>query len=143
MSTLIYNKTIPSNNQEKLINKMIYWGKIFVITEMALRIGNRDIEPEILLRWNSSQFDWAEKNEKAIYEYFIKNSNRLFSINEKDHAFVFNNAPYTIGFSEKSPDRLGQYLGWKMVRNYIFEEELPLSAMVKLEYRDILKKYKP
>jgi len=142
MSTLIYNNTIPPNNQENLISKIIDWGKICVITEMALRIGNKNIDPEILLRWTSEEYKWAEKNEKAFYKY-LKINKLLFSSNEKDHAFILNNGPYTIGFSEKSPDRLGQYLGWKMVRNYIFEEELSLTEMVNIEYKDILKKYNP
>ena len=55
----------------------------------------------------------------------------------KDHALYSIMAP-TIGFSEKV-NRLGQYLGWKMVRNYIFEEEISLAEMVKIEYKDILK----
>lgn len=142
MSTLIYNNTIPDSEQEFLISKIIEWGKICVITEMALRLGNEDIKPEILLRWSVDQYNWAEKNEKALWKY-LKTNKLLFSSNEKDHAFILNNGPYTIGFSEQSPDRLGQYLGWKMVRNYIFEEEIALSEIVKLDYKTILKKYNP
>lgn len=142
MSTLIYNNTIPDDGQDYLISKIIEWGKICVITEMALRIGNKDVKPGIVLRWNPDQYNWAEKNEKALWKY-LKTNKLLFSSNEKDHAFILNNGPYTIGFSEKSPDRLGQYLGWKMVRNYIFEEEIPLSEMVKLDYKKILKNYNP
>jgi uncharacterized protein YjaZ len=67
----------------------------------------------------------------------------LFSTSEKTKAFLLNNGPYTIGFSEQSPDRMGQYLGWKMVRNYIFNEEISLREMVYLDYKKILKAYKP
>ena len=142
MSTLIYNNTIPDDEQDYLISKIIEWGKICVITEMALRIENKDIKPGIVLRWDSDQYNWAEKNEKALWKY-LKTNKLLFSSNEKDHAFILNNGPYTIGFSEQSPDRLGQYLGWKMVRNYIFEKEISLSEMVKLDYKKILKNYNP
>ena len=142
MSTLIFNNTIPDSKTEYLIDKIIEWGKICVLTEMALRLNNNDIKPEIILRWNHSQFKWAEQNEKAFWAYLKKNQ-FLFKSNEKTNAFLLNNGPYTIGFSEKSPDRLGQYLGWKMVRNYIFEEGISLREMVKLDYKEYLKKYNP
>ena len=48
-----------------------------------------------------------------------------------------------LGFSEKSRYRMGQYLGWKMVRNYIFSEKINLREMVHLDYKKILKAYNP
>ena len=142
MSTVISNGTIPKSKHDYLISEMVKWGKICVITEMALRIGNKDIQPEIVLRWTKDQYNWANGYEKAFWNYLKKN-NLMFSTDEKNHAFLLNNGPYTIGFSEDSPDRMGQYIGWKMVRNYIFDEELSLSEMIKLDYKKFYDKYKP
>ena len=142
MSSLLYNNTIPKSSTEYLIDKIIEWGKLCVLTEMALRLNNEDVNPEIVLRWTNAQFNWAEENEKSFWSYLKKNE-LLFTSNEKTKAFVLNNGPYTIGFSEKSPDRMGQYLGWKMVRNYAFEEKITLKELIKLDYNKILKKYKP
>ena len=142
MSTVISNGTIPKSKHDYLISEMVKWGKICVITEMALRIGNKDIQPEIVLRWTKDQYNWANGYEKAFWNYLKKN-NLMFSTDEKNHAFLLNNGPYTIGFSEESPDRMGQYIGWKMVRNYIFDEELSLSEMIRLDYKKFYDKYKP
>tara|TARA_B100001758_G_C18332678_1_gene569731 strand:+ start:230 stop:1273 length:1044 start_codon:yes stop_codon:yes gene_type:complete len=142
MSSILSNHTIPESSSEYLIEKIIEWGKVCVVTEMALRINNEDIPAEIVLRWSKDQWSWAEKNEKVFWNHLSKND-MLFSRSEKTNAFFLNNGPYTIGFSEKSPDRMGQYLGWKMVRNYIFNEKLSLSEMVRLDYKKILKAYNP
>lgn len=142
MSTLIFNNTIPKTNTEYLIDKIVEWGKICVLTEMALRLKNEDINPEIVLRWTKAQLNWAEENEKTFWSYLSK-KDLLFSSKEKTKAFILNNGPYTIGFSEKSPDRMGQYIGWKMVRNYAFKEGLSLPELVKLDYKIFLKQYNP
>ena len=142
MSTLISNNTIPKSKHDYLISEMVKWGKICVLTEMAMRLENNDVKPEIVLRWNESQYNWAKKHEKAFWNYLKKN-NLMFSTNEKNHAFLLNNGPYTIGFSEEGPDRMGQYIGWKMVRNYIFDEDLSLSEIIKLDYKKFYDKYKP
>ena len=142
MSTLISNGTIPKSKHDYLISEIVEWGKICVLTEMAMRLENKDIQPEIVLRWNKNQYNWANKYEKAFWDYLKKN-NLMFSTNEKNHAFLLNNGPYSIGFSDKSPDRMGQYIGWKMVRNYVFDENLSLSEMIKLDYKKIYDKYNP
>ena len=142
MSSILFNQTIPVSSSEFLIEKIIDWGKVCVLTEMALRIENKDILPEIVLRWTKDECFWATTNEKAFWNHLSKN-NMLFSRSEKTNAFVLNNGPYPLGFSEKSPDRMGQYLGWKMVRNYIFNEKISLSEMIHLDYKKILKAYNP
>ena len=142
MSSILFNETIPEGTGEYLIEKIIEWGKICVVTEMALRLENEDILPEIIFRWTKSKWSWAQKNE-AVFWTYLKKNDLLFSRSEKTKAFILNNGPYTIGFSEKSPDRMGQYLGWKMVRNYIFDEKISLSEMANLDYKKILKAYKP
>ncbi len=142
MSTLISNKTIPKSKHDYLISDIVNWGKICVLTEMALRLENQDVQPEIVLRWNESQYNWAKKHEKAFWNYLKKN-NLMFSTNKKNHAFLLNNGPYTIGFSEEGPDRMGQYIGWKMVRNYVFDEDVSLSEMIKLDYKKFYDKYNP
>ena len=142
MSTILNNKTIPNSSSEYLIEKIIEWGKVYVLTEMALRLNNEDIPPGILLRWTKDEFSWAKTNEKAFWTYLSKND-MLFLTSEKTKAFILNNGPYTIGYSEQSPDRMGQYLGWKMVRNYIFNEKISLREMVHIDYKKILKVYNP
>ena len=124
------------------IAEMIRWGKIHVITEISLRIENKDVRPEEILRWSKSQYDWALKNEKKFYKYLM-DENLLFDSNEKNRAYLINNGPYTIGLPEESPDRMGQFLGYQIVRNYVLSENLSLLELIDLKYNTILKTYQP
>ena len=69
--------------------------------------------------------------------------NLLFDSNEKNRAYLINNGPYTIGLPEESPDRMGQFLGYQIVRNYVLSENLSLLELIDLKYNTILKTYQP
>ena len=124
------------------ITEMIRWGKVHVITEMCLRIDNKDISPDEVLRWSKEQYDWAVKNEKKFYKYLM-DENLLFDSNEKNRAYLLNNGPYTIGLPDESPDRMGQFLGYQIVRNYVLDQNIALDELPNLKYNTILKSYQP
>ena len=69
--------------------------------------------------------------------------NLLFDSNEKNRAYLINNGPYTIGLPKESPDRMGQFLGYQMVRNYILTENIELSELPSIGYKKILQSYTP
>jgi hypothetical protein len=117
--------------------KMIRWGKIIYLTESAFPA----IEKHTLLRYTKHGYAWAEYNESSIWKYII-NQNLLFSKNERDHANLLNPGPFTVGLPEKSPDRLGQFLGWKIVHEFMEQNEsISINELVKLPYNTILQSY--
>ena len=124
------------------IEEMIRWGKIHLITEMCLRLENEDIPTSEVLRWSNEQYDWAVSNEMKFWKYLM-DENLLFDSNEKNRAYLLNNGPYTIGLPEESPDRMGQFLGYKIVLNYIKNQNLVLNELLDIDYKKILKSYNP
>jgi len=55
----------------------------------------------------------------------------------------FNEAPFTKGLPKESPDRLGQYIGWKMVRKYVEKhDDITLEKLLKVPYAEIMQSYK-
>ena len=55
----------------------------------------------------------------------------------------FNEAPFTKGLPKESPDRLGQYIGWKMVRKYMEQHsDLPLEKLLNVPFAQIMQAYK-
>ena len=117
--------------------KMIRWGKIIYLTESAFPTMNK----HTLLRYTKNRYAWSEHNESSIWKYII-NQNLLFSKNERDHANLLNEGPFTVGLPEKSPDRLGQFLGWKMVHEFMEQNEsISINELVKLPYNTILQSY--
>jgi uncharacterized protein YjaZ len=66
----------------------------------------------------------------------------LFSDNEKTQSNFLKDAPFTIGLPEKGPDRLGQFLGWRMIHSYMMQyPETTLQELIKIPYNTILQEY--
>jgi uncharacterized protein YjaZ len=59
-----------------------------------------------------------------------------------------NLAPYSKFYTEddaKSPGRVGQYIGWQIVRSFMKKNEVSLQKLIHLDEEEIFKKsgYKP
>ncbi len=118
-------------------DKMIRWGKIIYLTEAAFP----KMDKHLLFRYSQNGYDWAEHNEASIWKYIV-NEELIFSKNERDHANFLNEGPFTVGLPEKSPDRLGQYLGWKIVHEFMEKNEsVSMQELINLPYNTILQSY--
>jgi hypothetical protein len=118
------------------IEAMIQWGKILYFTRAALP----QQEERILLRYNSNDYQWAISNERIIWEYIVK-QNMLFTKSEKEQAAFLQEGPFTSGLSQKGPDRLGQFLGYKIVCSYMEETNVTLQQLLDKSYTEILAEY--
>ena len=55
---------------------------------------------------------------------------------------MFQEGPFTPGLPEKGPDRLGQFLGWRMVQQYMENNsDLTLEELKEVGYNTILQAY--
>jgi hypothetical protein len=122
---------------ENFSSEMIRWGKILFVT----RICFPELEEKIIMRYNNKQFNWAENSTKSIWKYMVENE-ILFKIDEETRMNFLKEGPYTIGLPEESPDRIGQYMGYKIVSNYMNTSEISIEKLIKMQYNEILQKYK-
>jgi hypothetical protein len=122
---------------ENFSSEMIRWGKILFITKVCLpEISENDI-----LRFNQKQFDWAVNSEKSMWKYLIENE-VLFKIDEETRVNLLNEGPFSIGLPEESPDRMGQYMGYKIVSKFMDESKKSIYELINTPYNEILQKYK-
>lgn len=121
-----------------LVEQMIHWGKVFYLLEACLP----DQPKHVLIRYTQNDFDWAIKNEFQAWKYLVSQE-LVFSKNERDISNFLNEGPFTVGLPEKGPDRIGQYLGWKIVHSYMEQNEnISLKQLLKTPYNQILQSYK-
>lgn len=118
------------------IEAIIQWGKILYVTKAALP----EQEEHILLRYNTADYEWALKNERGFWEYLVK-QNMLFATSETDQAAFLQEAPFTSGLPQKGPDRLGQFLGYRIVASYMEQYDVTLQQLLDKPYNEILSEY--
>ena len=56
---------------------------------------------------------------------------------------LLHEGPFSAGLPQESPDRMGQFLGYQMVKKYMEKEGITLDELVKVPYNTILQSYKP
>lgn len=122
--------------QGSLVEQMIHWGKIIYFTEAAMP----DQPKHIVMRYEKEDLTWAKKNEFAFWQYLV-NENLLFNNEELNVINMLKEGPFTPGLPEKGPDRLGQYMGWQMVKQFVEAKEIPLKDLFTTSYNDILQNY--
>ena len=101
---------------------------------------------EIKIGYTPEKLDWCRENESNIWAFIIEND-LLYSseINIKRKFFV--DGPFTSDFSSDSPARIGEWMGWQVVRAYMNNNpEVPLKQLFEEnDAQTILKQsgYKP
>lgn len=119
-----------------LAEHIIRWGKILYLTQAAF--PNK--EPELILRYSTVDYKWALDNEYALWKYLV-DEKMLFTVNELNTRNLLKEGPFTIGLPEKGPDRLGQFLGYRMILKYMEIKEITVEQLIKTPYTDILVEY--
>lgn len=125
---------------ENLLSVMVFYGKIMYITDALLHA-----KPDaIKMNYTDEEWLWAEEHEKQIWTYLAEN-NLLFTNNLREISQWVNDGPFTTGLPQESPSRLGIYIGWQMVAQYMEKHpDTQLSELLQIEdYNRILSAYKP
>lgn len=122
---------------ENYASEMMRWGKILYITEATMP----DEKINKLLRYTEKQYDWALKSERMFWKYLVENE-LLFKTDEKTRSNLLNEGPFTSGLPNESPDRLGQFLAWRIVHQYMENHDISIAELNKKSYNDLLQNYK-
>lgn len=144
LATEYANKYIYQHTNKTLLDEMIYFGKELYFKDVVLPFKT---EAE-RISYTQEQLEWAHANESYIWRYFVERE-LLFSTDSKLPGRFINPAPFTKFYLEeidnKSPGKLGRYIGWQIVRAYMENNEVSLKEMLITLPEDIFNnsKFKP
>jgi len=136
-------KYIYQPKRKTLLDEMIYFGKTLYFKDLMLP----ETSDEIKIGYTKEQLDWATINEESIWQHFVENE-MLFSTDNKLPARFINPAPFSkfnLELDGESPGRLGQYIGWQIVRAYAEKNDVTLQEILSMNAEDIFNnaKFKP
>ncbi|MBI9034992.1 MAG: hypothetical protein JEZ03_11035 [Bacteroidales bacterium] len=137
-----YSKIDNSTAAATLLDHMISKGKLIYFTDLMLP----EYADSLKIKFPSTKLDWCNKNEKNIWAFIIENK-LLYSTDPIVMRDLIDDAPFTKGFGEQSPGRIGVWLGWKIVSSYMnnHPDQHPSDLFSNQNSQEILKKslYKP
>ncbi len=126
--------------RKTLLDEMIYFGKILYFKDVMLP----NISDQEKMGYTKAQLDWAQDNESNIWRHFVEKE-LLFSTDSKLASRFINPAPFSkfnLELDSESPGRLGQYMGWQIVKSYAKNNEVSLQDILNMNAEDIFNKSK-
>ena len=140
------NEKYFNKNNGQFYEKMIYWGKILYLTKAVLP----SLDDAMICRYSASDYAWSTKEEKNIWKHLVDNEMLFKKDKLTDHNW-FSEGPFTTGLGNDSPQRIGQFIGYKMVLSYLEKKVEGFSCsqnkrispkeLLDVPYNDILQSY--
>ncbi|WP_299366444.1 gliding motility lipoprotein GldB [Winogradskyella sp.] len=127
-------------NRKTLLDEMVYFGKLLYFKDMVIPFKS-DAEK---IGYTEHELKWAQANESPIWSHFIENE-MLFSTDRKLPSRFIADAPFSkfyLQLDNESPGRLGQYIGWQIVRAYAETTEESVMQILQKEPEYIFNKAK-
>ena len=144
LATEYANKYIYQKQNKTLLDEMIYFGKQLYFKDKVIPFKTKAER----IGYTEAQLDWAHVNESYIWRYFVERE-LLFSTDSKLPSRFINPAPFTKFYLEEidseSPGRLGQYMGWQIMKAYMQNNKISLKEMLITSPEEIFNnsKFKP
>ncbi len=139
ISKVMFPVQIPGNN---LLQFMVEAGKRLWFTETMIP----GYPGRHLIGYTTEQHRWITDHEQHVWAAIIGN-NMLYATDGSTIRTFMADGPFTAEFSRESPPRLGEWIGWQIVRNYMEKnpEITPQELMEQSDAQSILagSGYKP
>jgi hypothetical protein len=117
----------PSPLANTLLDQMIDAGKRLYITDALLPSAQGNLK----IKYTREQFDWITKNESHVWSAMIENR-MLYSSNGQLLRAFFADGPNSAAFGNESPPRLGEWIGWRIVKSFMDNNtEITLSQLIR------------
>lgn len=135
---------IPVPKDNTLLSEMIYCGKELYLKDMLIP----ESDDEHKMGYTKEQLAWSKANEGEIWRYFVDRK-LLYSTDHKLMDRFIKPAPFSKFYLEldnESPGRLGQWIGWQIVRSYAENNKnVPLQQLLAMDAKALFdkSKYKP
>lgn len=137
-------KMVLNKKRHHLLDEMIYFGKLLYIKDNIIPFKS-DAEK---MGYTENQLEWATVNQEQMWQYFIDRE-LLFSTDSKLPNRFINNAPfskfYLAEIDNSSPGKVGQFIGWQIVRAYMENNKVSLTTLLNTPTETVFNKakYKP
>lgn len=139
----IAGKYVPKPEGRTFLAHMLHYGKILYLKDKFIPFKS-DADK---IGYTQEELVWAEANEDQIWRYFIENE-LIYDTDSQLYTRLLYPAPFSkfyLQLDAESPDRLGQYIGWNIIRAYMDRNDVSIKRMLNTSAEEIFNKanYKP
>ncbi|WP_027125809.1 gliding motility lipoprotein GldB [Gelidibacter mesophilus] len=133
-------KYIYQDQPKTLLDDMIYFGKQLYFKDKMIPF----VSDAVKIGYSDVQLEWVKENESEIWRYFIERELLFSTDNSLAERFIAD-APFSKFYLEldsESPGKIGQYMGWHIVRSYMKNNDVDFMDMMQKNADEIFNKSK-
>jgi hypothetical protein len=131
---LLSNQFSKSNAKDKtLLADMIYYGKAYYFSKQMLPC----VPDSIFLGYSPKEMDDINRSQEIIWASFIENE-ALFDTNHFIKDKFISERPKTLEIGENCPGRIGRWIGWGIIKDYMKNEDQGLTSMMENDNSQVL-----
>ena len=101
-------------NKNDFLSEIIYVGKVMYLTDALLP----NVNDTLKMQYTQPQLNYCKQNEFNVWSFFVAQK-LLFTTNQSEIIKYTSEGPFTSAFSKESPARIGYWIGWQIVRQYM------------------------
>lgn len=134
----LLNRFYDENVGDDFVSKIIELGKIMYLLDAMMPSVSDDIK----INYSLTEIDWVQKNEENIWKTLI-DEKILYTKNPMLINQYIVDGPFTKGLPDESPSKVGIWVGWQIVRDYVKENDVDVLSLLKEKNSlKILRSYK-
>lgn len=138
MKYWLLNRFYDEDAGDDFVSKIIELGKIMYLLDAMMP----DVSDDIKINYSKQDLDWVRNNEDNIWKTLVDNE-VLYTKNPMVINQYIIDGPFTKGLPDESPSKVGVWVGWQIVRDYVEENNVDvLSLLQEKNNLKILKSYK-
>lgn len=143
VATKFAERYVFQSQRKTFLDEIIYHGKTLYFKDVMIP-NYKDAHK---IGYTEEDLKWSKINEEQIWSYFVEKE-MLFSTDPKLYTRFTVPAPFSKFYLEldnESPGRLGQYIGWQIVKAYAQRTDADIMTIMRTDADVIFKdaKYKP
>ncbi|CAI8233360.1 MAG: Uncharacterised protein [Formosa sp. Hel1_33_131] len=143
LATSYAEQLIYPSKRAVFLDELIYFGKQLYLKDLWIPFKENNEK----IGYSPAHYQWAEANEFYIWQYFVEKE-LLYETDKKLSSRFILPAPFSrfnLELDSESPGRVGQYIGWQIVKSYMKNNPTSLSKMLQMEAVEIFNnaKFKP
>lgn len=137
------NTKVQRLKDRSFLGQIMYYGKKLYLKDKLMP----NVDDAIKIGYTDEELAWAQGNEDPIWRNFIEQEH-LYSTDVELVQRFLDPAPFSkfgLELDNESPGRIGQYVGWQIVKAFMNKNEIALEQLFNIPAEEILKKsnYKP
>ncbi len=138
MKYWLLNRFYDENSGDDFASQIIALGKIMYLLDAMLP----NTPDEIKIDYTKEEIEWVRQHEEQIWKTLI-DEKILYTKNPTIINQFIVDGPFTKGLPKESPSKVGVWVGWQIVRDYVNDNDIDvLSVLKEKNSLKILKSYK-